>query len=302
MSLLAWYRCGKKPPKVVNLESSRRGDAGGRLAQLGERGVRIAEVGGSSPLPSTIFLPEPKRRDAVIEKEILILTGTAATLGFVHTLVGPDHYLPFIVISRARRWSLGKTLLISFFCGLGHVLSSVVLGLVGIALGIAVARLEGVETARGSLAAWLLIGFGFAYFVWGLWRALKHKSHSHVHTHPEGEEHEHAHIHQSDHYHLHGARAKSSLTPWILFTIFVFGPCEPLIPLVMYPAAKHNILGVVLVTAAFGLITIGTMLALIALSSWGLSFLRLGKLETYVHALAGAMIFLSGLGVQFLGL
>ncbi len=29
---------------------------GGRLAQLGERGVRNAEVGGSSPLPSTIFL------------------------------------------------------------------------------------------------------------------------------------------------------------------------------------------------------------------------------------------------------
>ena len=28
---------------------------GGRLAQLGERSVRNAEVGGSSPLPSTIF-------------------------------------------------------------------------------------------------------------------------------------------------------------------------------------------------------------------------------------------------------
>jgi len=58
----------------------------------------------------------------------------------------------------------------------------------------------------------------------------------------------------------------------------------------------------VLVTAAFGLTTIGTMLVLISLSSWGLSFLPLGKLERYVHALAGAMIFISGLSVQFLGL
>jgi hypothetical protein len=70
----------------------------------------------------------------------------------------------------------------------------------------------------------------------------------------------------------------------------------------MYPAAQHNTMGIVLVTAAFGLTTIGTMLVLISLSSWGLSFLPLGKLERYVHALAGAMIFISGLSVQFLGL
>jgi hypothetical protein len=44
------------------------------------------------------------------------------------------------------------------------------------------------------------------------------------------------------------------------------------------------------------------MLAIIALSSWGISFVRLGKLERYAHALAGAMIFFSGLSVQFLGL
>ena len=34
------------------------------------------------------------------------------------------------------------------------------LGFLGIALGIAVARLEGVESTRGEIAAWLLIGFG----------------------------------------------------------------------------------------------------------------------------------------------
>jgi hypothetical protein len=33
-----------------------------------------------------------------------------------------------------------------------------------------------------------------------------------------------------------------------------------------------------------------------------LSFVSLGKLDRYVHALAGAMIFVSGLSVQFLGL
>jgi len=238
----------------------------------------------------------------MINNQILVLIGTAATLGFVHTLIGPDHYLPFIVMSRARRWTFSKTLLISFLCGLGHILSSVILGIAGIALGVAVSRLEGIESTRGSLAAWLLIGFGLAYFVWGLRRALKNRPHAHAHLHSAGDEHAHDHTHTQDHVHVHDRREKPNITPWILFTIFVFGPCEPLIPLVMYPASKHNTLGVVLVTVAFGVATVGTMLLLISLSSWGLSFLSLGRLERYSHALAGAMIFLSGLSVQLLGL
>lgn len=237
-----------------------------------------------------------------MNSEILLLTGTAITLGFVHTVLGPDHYLPFIVISRARRWPLSKTLFVSFFCGLGHVLSSVVLGFVGIALGIAVTRMTNVESLRGGLAAWLLIGFGLAYFVWGMHRAVKNKPHRHFHLHAEGVEHEHLHTHELDHSHVHDQVEKKSLTPWILFIIFVFGPCEPLIPLVMFPAIKHNMGGVVLVALAFGVTTILTMLAIIGISSWGVRFLRLGRLERYVHAMAGAMIFVSGLSVQFLGL
>jgi len=237
-----------------------------------------------------------------MSSEILILAGTAATIGFVHTVLGPDHYLPFIVISRARKWSFSKTLLISFFCGLGHVLSSVALGLIGIALGIAVLRLENVESFRGGAAAWLLIGFGFAYFIWGLHRAIRNRPHKHIHVHADGEEHEHLHAHEVEHSHVHDEKKRTSLTPWILFTIFVFGPCEPLIPLVMYPAMKQNIPGLILVTVAFGLTTILTMLTIIAISSWGVSFIRLGRLERYAHALAGAMIFISGLSVQFLGL
>jgi len=250
----------------------------------------------------------------MIEREIWILAGTAASLGFIHTVIGPDHYLPFIVISRARHWTLRKTLFVSFLAGLGHILSSVVLGFVGIALGIAVARLEGVESTRGEIAAWLLIGFGLAYFVWGMRRAWKDKPHTHAHLHghdaahehphsPEHGVHEHVHSHEkAEHAHLHGEEKKANITPWVLFTIFVFGPCEPLIPLVMYPAARHSMAGVALVAGAFGLVTIATMLVIITAASWGARFVRLGKLERYSHALAGLMIFVSGLAVQFLGL
>lgn len=258
----------------------------------------------------------------MIEREIWMLAGTAATLGLVHTVIGPDHYLPFIVIGRARGWTLRKTLGVAFLAGLGHILSSVVLGFAGIALGIAVARLEGVESTRGEIAAWLLIGFGFAYFIWGMRRAWRGKAHTHAHLHDHlhaaepaaasGHDHDHDHDHEHVHPHTHELAShahphgevpkKANLTPWILFTIFVFGPCEPLIPLVMYPAARHSTAGVVLVAAAFGLTTIAAMLAIIAAASFGASFVKLGKLERYSHALAGLMIFVSGLAVQFLGL
>jgi nickel/cobalt exporter len=238
----------------------------------------------------------------MISHEIWIIAGTAVFLGFFHTLVGPDHYLPFIAMAKARQWPMRKTLLIAFVSGLGHVLSSVLLGFAGLALGIAVGKLEIAESWRGNAASWLFIGFGFAYLIWGLHRAVKNKPHRHSHAHADGEIHEHLHDHESAHVHVHDQKKKANITPWILFTLFVFGPCEPLIPLIMYPAAKHSLLGVALVATAFGIATIATMLAIITLSTWGLKFVKLGPLERYAHALAGAMIFLSGLAVQFLGL
>lgn len=234
--------------------------------------------------------------------EISILLVTAASIAFFHTLFGPDHYIPFIVMAKSGKWSRMKTTWITFLCGVGHVLSSVVLGLIGVAAGIAVSRLENIESFRGDIAAWLLIAFGLVYFVWGLKKAYKNKPHTHVHVHSDGTYHTHEHSHIEEHSHVHEKSVKKTMTPWILFTIFVFGPCEPLIPLVMYPAAEHSIIGMVLVTAVFGVITIGTMLTIVLSTLWGINLLPVGKLERYTHALAGATICISGFAIVFLGL
>lgn len=236
-----------------------------------------------------------------MDSNVIVLCGTAASLGFIHTALGPDHYLPFIMMGRARRWSLSRTAMITFLCGLGHVLSSVVLGLVGYFVGMQVMKLEAFEAFRGSIAAWLLIGFGFAYFIWGVHRAIRNTPHRHVHVHGDKGEHEHAHTHTHQHTHVHDKK-KKNITPWILFTIFVFGPCEPLIPLLMYPAAESSFSGMVLVAVVFSAVTIGTMMAIVLMTAWGVSFARLGRLERFTHATAGAVICLSGLAIQLLGL
>ena len=238
----------------------------------------------------------------IFSQELTVLVITAATIGFFHTLVGPDHYLPFIVISKARKWSLAKTTWVTFLCGLGHIFSSVLLGFLGVALGLAVTRLEAIESFRGNIAAWALILFGLLYFVWGLRKAIRNKPHKHWHSHGDENEHAHSHAHIDEHVHVHERAGNTNITPWILFTIFVFGPCEPLIPILMYPAARHSMLGVFAVTLVFGSATILTMMGIVLVSCLGINLLPFRKLERYSHALAGGAIFLSGMAIQFLGL
>jgi sulfite exporter TauE/SafE len=230
----------------------------------------------------------------------LILVLTAVSIGFIHTVLGPDHYVPFVAMSKAGRWSRLKTLVVTLLCGLGHVLSSVIIGVIGAAFGIAVGKLTAFEGVRGGLAAWALISFGLVYMIWGITTAVRNKRHAHRHAHADGAEHAHGHVHEGRHVHVHPAGESAKLTPWVLFTVFVLGPCEPLIPLLMYPALRSSVMGVVYVTAAFAAATILTMTVIVALLSFGLQFVKLGRFERYSHAVAGGVIALSGLAVVLL--
>ena len=231
-----------------------------------------------------------------------VLYVTAASIGFFHTLLGPDHYIPFIVISKARKWSLWKTNFVTILCGIGHVGSSILIGVLGILMGIAVNKLTPIEATRGSIAAWLMIAFGLVYFIWGLRKAIKQKEHVHDHVHSDGTIHVHRHSHFNEHSHIHEKKSIKELTPWILFTIFIFGPCEPFIPILLYPAAQNNIFDIIMVTLIFSATTIGTMVMMVTVSLFGFKFLSKLNLERYMHALAGAAIFLCGIGIQFWGL
>ena len=232
--------------------------------------------------------------------DINILIFTALSIGFIHTLIGPDHYIPFIILGKARSWSLSKTSLITVLCGIGHVLGSVLLGLLGVAFGFALNMVEGIEAVRGEVASWLLIGFGVAYGAWGLRLGLRASEHIHAHDHDSGGHHHHRHHHLGKHAHLHGDG--KSYTPWVLFIIFVLGPCEPLIPMLMYPAAQGNWMDVALVSVAFGVSTILTMLGVVVGTSLGIMNLKLDFMERYIHALAGLIIAISGLSIKIFGL
>ena len=236
-----------------------------------------------------------------MSEQLGILALSAAAIALFHTLLGPDHYLPFIAMARAQGWSLARTATITALCGAGHILSSVLLGAVGIALGLAASFFEPLDEIRGSLAAWAFMSFGLVYLAWGLRQARKNAPHSHAHPHTDGYVHDHGHAHGGEHVHVHEDGA-TRLTPWVVFVIFALGPCEPMIPVIMYPAVKGNYLDLIAVTAVFGAVTMTSMLAVVLGASLGLKSIPLRSWDRYSHALAGATLFLCGAAMQFFGL
>lgn len=232
--------------------------------------------------------------------ELYLLCVSAVSLGIIHTVLGPDHYLPFIVLSKARNWSGTKTMWITFISGIGHVGSSVLIGVCGIALGISLNKLQAIESNRGQIVAWMLIGFGLIYSIYGAFKYFHHGSHFHLPAflRPKSIR---TLEHSEDLMHKIEGKGANKITPWILFLIFVFGPCEVLIPLLIFPAAEKNIFGVVLVTIVFAISTIVTMMSIVYLGFKGSSFLNLKGKEHYIHFFAGLVILFTGIGIQFLG-
>ena len=234
------------------------------------------------------------------------LTATAAGIAALHTLA-PDHWMPFAALGRAQGWSRGRVMRTTAVAGLAHVGASIGLGLLGLGLGYALDGIQLLQAGRGDTALYLLIAFGSAYAVWGLWRARKwHHGHGHedgsVHAHP----HEGHHHHGSDHGHHHseGGRrggAARKMTTWGLLVVFVLGPCEPLIP-IMFASFAFGWWGIIIPAVAFAVTTIAVMVALAALAHAGFQVIRARWLDRYAHATSGAAIALTGVLVLALGI
>jgi len=234
--------------------------------------------------------------------ELAVLCATTAGVAFAHTLMGPDHYLPFVAMARAGGWSRARTSWVTLGCGLAHVGSSVLLGLTAAGLGMSISGLANFESLRATLAAWGMIVFGALYAAWGIRFALRNTPHSHWHTHAGEGLHNHEHVHQDQHLHLHEGSRTGRVGAWSLFALFVVGPCEPLIPLILYPAATGSATRTLLVVAIFSVVTLATMLVAVQLAMRGT--MRFADLpgRRFGHAVAGAVVCSCGLLIEFAGL
>lgn len=216
-----------------------------------------------------------------METTLTLLLLTALATGVVHTLLGPDHTVPLIALARDRRWSVKKTLVLTLGCGLAHLGSALAVAGAAVAFGVSLGSLGLTEPLLGRLAAWILIGFGFAYAAWGLKRAFGPR------LAPE----------------TTGPKGPRTPLAWVLFLVFVLGPCEPLVPLVMVPGAQGDLVATALVVATFGVATLATMAVTVVGVTFGLGRLpRIRWVDRFGTVVAGSAIGASGLAVAFLGL
>lgn len=197
----------------------------------------------------------------------------------VHTIMGPDHYLPFIAIAKSKGYSIKKTLLWTFVCGIGHIASALLIALIFIYFSHWLSRenFVWIEENRGNVAAYALIGLGAAYLLWALRRRWQHG-------------------HLDEHHHLPQTDGKKSITVWVVFIIFVLGPCEALLPIL----TASSVLGssaVVSSTIIFSVATIATMMLAVSLGMLGINALRFNRLEGYAHEIAGGTIMACGLAI-----
>jgi len=210
----------------------------------------------------------------------------ALSIGFIHTLIGPDHYLPFVALGKSNKWTDARTLSVTFLCGLGHVVSSLAMGAIGIALGASVGALENVDSSRSDIVKWMFLVFGVCYTIYGIKLALVQS----VNVDSDAESITHAHAHSCRH--CHNIDISRNASFWVLFIIFLFGPCEVLIPLLIYPAANFNWYEVFSIALAFSLSTVLTMILAVAALLYGMRFAGgwTEKLERWNHAITGAIL------------
>ena len=203
----------------------------------------------------------------------------AAAVGALHT-AAPDHWVPFASLAGARGWSARRTAGVTLLCGFGHVTVSALLGLAGVFFGVKV--LESLGRRAGSLAPLLLVGFGVAYGMWGLKRAVPPRLHGHSHAHYD-------HVHDP-----------SRVGAGTLFLIFSADPCGAVAPL-FFAAAPLGIARTLAVVLLYEAATLATMLALVLPARAGARWLGTTRLGRYADAAAGGVIAAVGLAVARLG-
>ncbi|WP_176573045.1 hypothetical protein [Streptacidiphilus jiangxiensis] len=123
----------------------------------------------------------------------------AAGVGIGHAVM-PDHWLPLAVLSRTRKYRTPQVVRLSLAAGLTHVLVSVVLG--GILMAVGLQFRDAVASHTDLVVGGLLLATGLVFLV----LELTGKGHGHGHSHNgHGHGHGHSHSHSHDgHAHSHG--------------------------------------------------------------------------------------------------
>jgi putative Mn2+ efflux pump MntP len=230
----------------------------------------------------------------VIDSSTGPLLATAAATALLHAAI-PDHWLPFVLIGRARDWSAAQTARVTLLAGILHLAVSFALALLALALGrAAVAALgETMEQATGPL----LVLFGVVYAAWS-WRkgghfhpggALLHRDDGGCEGHEGDANQEHLHYHADEAL----IRDKGRFSATGLAMLVGLNPCVLIVPVAL-SAAPHGSSAIVAVFVAYGAPTLILMVGLATLGSALTKRIRIPSAARHMEMISGLLIAVLG--------
>jgi ABC-type nickel/cobalt efflux system permease component RcnA len=211
----------------------------------------------------------------------------AGGVGLGHAVL-PDHWVPLAVVGRTQRYPLSKVARLSGLAGVAHVVVSLVLGGVIIAVGLQFR--SKVEHVQKTIIGCLLIATGIGFLV----LELTGHGHSHAHEHDHGHSHGHDHAHRHEHDHAHGDAPPAPSRMRGLMAIMVpFGaaasPDLTILP-VFLAATTAGTGAAVGSLVVFSAVTIGTIVGLTLFATAGGYQLRTGWLDRWGNLFTAAVL------------
>lgn len=209
-----------------------------------------------------------------LEHDVLLsLLGGGFVAALLHAAL-PTHWLPFVLVGRAQRWSLGKTLAAVATAGLAHIASTAILGGLLVAAGLALD--QWIAGVMPHLSALLLFGFGGFYLI----RATVRRPGPVTASGPVME--------------LAEPTVSHGAAFWGLVAVMAMSPGEVLLPIYLSSAHEGSVaLG--MLTVAFAIGTIAGMGIFTVLARAGASILRLERWARYEGAILGLALLALGL-------
>jgi nickel/cobalt exporter len=217
---------------------------------------------------------------------------TGFTVAFFHAAI-PTHWLPFVLVARARRWSTRRALSVAALASLGHVVLTSLLGLLIAWFGF---RLE------SSFAQWFSWIAGGALLCIAAYYFIRQARGLGVcHHRVTGGSHQpnrdcgHEHVHEPSHWeaelegsNLVSERSGDGAAVGGLFLLLTLSPCEAFLPIYL-SGVQFGWLGFWILSGILAAATFLAMLLFIWLSLVGLDRLGVRSFERYEAALLGSV-------------
>lgn len=237
----------------------------------------------------------------------IALLAAAGGVGFGHAIL-PDHWVPLAVLGRTRRYPMSQIARLSTLAGIAHVLVSVILGGVIVAVGLQFRST--VEHAQDTIIGCLLIATGIGFLMLEVTGHGHDHAHEHYHGHDHAHDHEHghddAHEHDHDHHHRHGHGVAAPGSPGhrggrlsgLAAVMVPFGaaasPDLTILPVFLAAAAVGvgTAIGSLVIFAA---VTIGTIVGLTLSAARGGYQIQGDWLERWGNAFTAAVLLIIGL-------